>query len=77
MKKTNKVLIKILRVNGMFFFLFFFVVFFLKQFGLHAAGRRYCYIFGTYGLIVSKSSSLNIKGNIIKLHTTSLPPSPK
>ena len=35
-----------------------FFVFFLNQFGLHAAGRRYCYISGTYGLIVSKPSSL-------------------
>ena len=31
---------------------------FLSQFGLHAAGRRHCYISGTYGLIVSKPSSL-------------------
>jgi hypothetical protein len=41
-----------------FGFCFVFVCVFLSQYGLHAAGRRHCYISGTYGLIVSKPSLL-------------------
>ena len=62
MKKTNEVLIKIWRVNGMFFLFFlFFVFFFLNQFGLHAAGRRYCYISGTYGPLLFPLHQNNIQ----------------